>query len=243
MTRTVWDDNFADAVILAPLSVEKNNPDYDAGKAGNLDAALRFVESILTVERFERIEKIASNAEVIVSIHAEEAQGTNRIPVAFAAIIGKSLDIAIDVNIVQSDRPLRSAGDGFYRLANQPSFNGEVQTGKAHLLVDDTITQGGTLATLKGYIEQNGGRVVGIAALTGKQYSAKIALSNKALSTLREKHSDLEQWWHTLFGYGFDGLTESEARYLINADDADTIRNRVLAARQEAIRRISPSEG
>ena len=40
-------------------------------------------------------------------------------------------------------------------------------------------------------------------------------------------------WWQQEFGYGFDSFTESEARYLIKSrQDADTIRTRVLAARQ-----------
>lgn len=68
--------------------------------------------------------------------------------------------------------------------------------------------------------------------------SARIALTAETLQALRDKHGDLEQWWFSKFGYGFDALTEdalteSEARYLGRAEDADTIRGRLgEAARQ-----------
>ena len=40
--------------------------------------------------------------------------------------------------------------------------------------------------------------------------------------------------WRKRFGFGFDCLTESEARYLLRAEDADTIRNRLAAAAQKS---------
>ena len=53
------------------------------------------------------------------------------------------------------------------------------------------------------------------------------------LSALRAKHGDkLENWWKEAFGYGFEFLTESEARYLERADEAQFIRDRLIAARQ-----------
>ena len=69
--------------------------------------------------------------------------------------------------------------------------------------------------------------------LTGKPWSAKLTPSAETLRKLREKHGgELESWWQDAFGYGFDFLTESEARYLARADSVELIRNRILAARQ-----------
>jgi len=54
------------------------------------------------------------------------------------------------------------------------------------------------------------------------------------LRALRAKHGDeLETWWKDNFGYSFDCLTESEARYFERADGAQLIRDRLLAARQK----------
>ena len=109
-----------------------------------------------------------------------------------------------------------------------------MEPGRAYLLVDDFVGQGGTIANLKGFVETKGGRVVLCTTLTGKPYSAKLTPSDTTLRALRAKHGDeLETWWKNNFGYGFDYLTESEARYLERADSAQLIRDRLLAARQK----------
>ncbi|EIM5533442.1 hypothetical protein LNM54_005388, partial [Salmonella enterica subsp. enterica] len=151
-----------------------------------------------------------------------------------ADVLGRVLHQDVDDSIVQTKRVGRTGQDGFGRLANQPEFSGNVRSDVPYFILDDTLTQGGTLAGLKGYIESHGGRVIGASALTGKQYSAKMALSPQTLSQLREHFggTGLENWWKQQHGYGFDGLTESEANYLLRAGNADKIRDRVLAARQ-----------
>jgi len=73
--------------------------------------------------------------------------------------------------------------------------------------------------------------------LTGKGYSATLALRADTLTALRAKHGpELEDWWRKTFGYGFDALTESEARYLLRAENADAVRDRILEARSPAKR-------
>ena len=82
-----------------------------------------------------------------------------------------------------------------------------------------------------GYIARNGGIVRGAITLTGRPYSAKLALQSETLGELRAKHGhEIEEWWRENSGYGFECLTESEARYLIRAEDADTIRAKLSAA-------------
>jgi len=78
--------------------------------------------------------------------------------------------------------------------------------------------------------------VTGITTLTGRSYSAKFAPEPSLIQAVRDKHgNDLETWWQQEFGYGFDRLTQSEARYLERSPDADTIRKRVVEARQGAV--------
>ena len=61
---------------------------------------------------------------------------------------------------------------------------------------------------------QQGGSVIGATALMGKDYSVNVTLDDGQLSELRGKHGQLEQWWRERFGFGFECLTASEARYL-----------------------------
>lgn len=233
--RTPWQKDFPDVVLHARLGDATAHRDYEAAKGGDKDAAYRLVSDILTKDAVDKIRNIIGNREVLLAaVHAEEASGRNKIPQAMADILGKVLHQEVDDSLVQTKLVGRTGQDGFGRLANQPEFAGNVRSDLPYFILDDTLTQGGTLAGLKGYIESHGGRVIGASALTGKQYSARMALSPQTLSQLREHFggTGLENWWKQQHGYGFDGLTESEANYLLRAGDADKIRDRVLAARQ-----------
>lgn len=233
--RTPWQKDFPDVVLHARLGDATAHRDYEAAKGGDKDAAYRLVSEILTKDAVDKIRNIIGNREVLLAaVHAEEAFGRNKIPQAMADILGKVLHQEVDDSLVQTKLVGRTGQDGFGRLANQPEFAGNVRSDLPYFILDDTLTQGGTLAGLKGYIESHGGRVIGASALTGKQYSARMALSPQTLSQLREHFggTGLENWWKQQHGYGFDGLTESEANYLLRAGDADKIRDRVLAARQ-----------
>jgi len=98
-------------------------------------------------------------------------------------------------------------------------------------MVDDFVGPGGTLANLRSYLILGGGRVLGATVLTGKSYSAPLTLTIETLTALRLKHgTELEIWWQHRFGFGFDGLTESEARYLLKTQETDRIRDKIVAA-------------
>lgn len=165
-------------------------------------------------------------------LNALEAAGQNIIPVALGERVADRLGLPIDLNIVQVNKVGHTGSSGYKRLALPALFDGPVQRGQDYILVDDFIGQGGTLANLRGYIESEGGRVVLGTVLTGKPYSAKLSLDGATLEKLREKHGQvLDHWWRGQFGYGLDGLTESEARYLERSDSFDKIRDRILEER------------
>ena len=120
------------------------------------------------------------------------------------------------------------------KLIRPTLFSGTVVQAEEAVLVDDFIGQGGTLANLRGHVAAQGLRVVTAFALTGKPHSATLAVTAARLQSLRLKHEKLEHWWQQKYGYGFGCLTESEARYLENSEDADRNRDRITAAEQEA---------
>jgi len=149
------------------------------------------------------------------------------------AVLAERLGLRAEESIVQTNRTGHTGATGYHRLAYPALFNGDVEHGRGYLLVDDFVGQGGTLANLRGFVEERGGRVIACTTLTGKPYSTKLTPSDATLRSPRAKHgSELESWWKITFGYGFDLLSESEARYLERADSAELIRDRLLAARQ-----------
>ncbi len=169
----------------------------------------------------------------LVSAHAVEKSGVNAIPEALADMLAQQLGWHTDSGIVQINIVSHTGADGFSRLARQAKFDGNAWAGKPYLLTDDFVGQGGTLANLRSHIMSKGGNVLGAIVLTGKPHSAKIALDGVTLQELRLKHGQqLENWWNQRFGFKFDCLTESEARYLLNTPDVERIRNKIIAAVQ-----------
>ncbi|MEI6640247.1 MAG: phosphoribosyltransferase [Chlorobium sp.] len=175
----------------------------------------------------------ARQKPILVSAHAVEGSGVNAIPEALADMLAEQLGWPTDNGIVQINIVAHTGADGFSRLARQAKFDGDALAGKPYLLTDDFVGQGGTLANLRSHIMSKGGNVLGAIVLTGKPHSAIIALDGVTLQELRVKHGQqLENWWNQRFGFRFDCLTESEARYLFNTPDVDRIRNQIIAAVQ-----------
>lgn len=233
LPRTVWGE-FPDVFIHTDEQIVKRHPDYLAAKTGDAAAAGRLVAATFNEIQVALLQhQVGKNRPILVSVHAYETAGVNAIPEALADELSDRLEWRIDENIIQTNVVGHTGADGYTRLAHPAHFDGEVITGADYVVVDDFIGQGGTLANLRGHLETHGARVIAAMVLTGKPYSAKLRLDSIQLHELRMKHGDqLESWWRERFGYGFDCLTQSEARYLTRSSDAHLIRTRIVAAEQ-----------
>ncbi len=243
-SRRGWEADFPDAVTAHRPGRLSAHADYAAAKAGDDPAALRVARDVITPEFVEDVRAALPEGSkpLVVAVQSQEATGNNRIPRMAAEVLAQRLGLQVSEDIVQAAKVNRSAGDALHRLANQPPFTGKVEKGRDYVLIDDTLTQGGTLAQLKTHIEDNGGKVVLATALTGKDYSRKIALNSQSLADVRERFGSIEPWWRDQFGYGFEGLTESEARTILTLDkgrlNADALRDRVAEGRVSGLRPV-----
>lgn len=232
--RSDWNDDFPDTIIDRKLSDATSHPLYELAKQGNVEAAYQLAKDLVSEEAVDKLRNLIAGREaIIVPVHAEEYVGRNMIPVATATLLSKKLNLPVDLSIVQATKVSRTSGDGWHRLIYSPEFDGDYPDGKLAVILDDTQTQGGTLASLKGYIEHRGGKVIAVYALTGKQYSVQLRLSKQTLNQLREKYGALEQWWTTEFGYDFSKLTEWEARFILNSrKTVEQVRDTIIARKQ-----------
>lgn len=145
-------------------------------------SAYEFAKDLISEDAIAKLQGLIGDKSVIFApVHAEESTGRNMIPVAAATVLAKRLGATVDLRVVQAVKVSRTGGDGWHRLANPPYFDGSIPSGAYVIMVDDTQTQGGTLASFKGHIEQSGATVIGAYALTGKQYSAQLRLSQETL--------------------------------------------------------------
>lgn len=216
----------------APESDVKSHSRYRAAKAGDIAAADLLAEAFASSACIDRIRRSAEGKQIeLVAVHALEVEGVNEIPAALAKLLSAELGIRTNQTIVQTNTVGHTGASGYQRLANQAVFAGEIVKSSSYLIVDDFVGQGGTLANLIGFIKCHDAEVIGATVLTGKPYSVKLAPERSAIDSLRNKHGrEFEEWWREEFGFGFDCLTRSEARYLENSADAHTIRGRLVAA-------------
>ena len=229
--RIPWTE-FHPVWIHAEEVIVKKHLAYHSAKGGEPDAAFQLVNDLLSETTVRRLQEAFQYVEpILVSVHAIENAGVNAIPEALADILAEQLNWRTENAIVQTNIVGHTGANGFARLARQATFDGPVDQNDVYILVDDFVGQGGTLANLRSHVILAGGRVVGATVLTGKPYSAHLALTAETLKALRLKHGQkLENWWQQWFGFGFECLTESEARYLLNTPNADRVRNKIIEA-------------
>ena len=228
--RKPWSVGFPDVWIHADELAVKRHPNYLLAKSGDADQAVLLVDALISPAVIGQMRSLESFSPVLISVHAEEEMGKNAIPEVMADVLSAALGWPTEPDVVQANVVNHTGADGFSRMARQAVFAGNTIAGRNYVIVDDFIGQGGTVANLRGHIEVLGGHVVAATVLTGKPFSAKLNLSASPLMQLREKHEHIENWWIDYFGFGFDCLTESEARYLIRTPNAEHIRDRIIAA-------------
>lgn len=167
-------------------------------------------------------------------MNAIEEFGTNKIPAALAYYLSATLKLELCGDIVQANKPQRTDKGAFYRLSQYPFFDGDVQQGGNYVISNDTLSMGGTLTSLRGYIENKGGHVILAVALTGHEGAASLNIKEAMLKAIQNKHGDeLDEWWKSEVGFGVDKLTQGEAGHLKKAPSVEEIRNRILADRPE----------
>jgi adenine/guanine phosphoribosyltransferase-like PRPP-binding protein len=222
--RFPW-NHFPPVYLHALESVVKEHPAYAAAKAGDSLAAFELVADLMSSKILEQLwRRFDGHSPVIVNVHVKPAAGTNAIPNALARALSASLRWPRERRVIKSNQISHDGKNGYERLRYQVAFSGRVTLGLNYLLVDDFISHGGTLANLRGHILAQQGYVIGATVLTGNDYSAELALSDANLAELRRQHGHIEYWWRQRFGFGFESLTASEARFLSGARTAEGIR-------------------
>lgn len=231
--RAPWRD-FPRLIRNGSLAELKDAAGYTQAKAGDAEAAYDMVKSLLSTETLDNIRELAGGrVPILISVKAQESSGKNKIPEAMAHAIRASTGWPVDAEIVQINKPGRTGSS--HRLAFQPIFDGKVEAGRDYLILDDNSTMGGTIASLRGYIENRGGRVIGAAVMSARETALDIVPTRNQLNEIQRKHGDApNDYWTREFGYGIDRLTRAEAGVIRSAGVFDSIRDRIAAARLQA---------
>jgi hypothetical protein len=170
--RAPWSLDFPSVVVHTTVAARDGHVDYQAAKSGDADAAFRVVHDLMSPSATERIkDALAGRRPIIVPVHAIETTGINFLPEALGRDLGEYLSLPVTAELVQTNTVGHTRASGFHRLAFQPTFEGSALAGQEYLLVDDHVGLGGTLANLRGHIENQGGRVILATTLTASRRS------------------------------------------------------------------------
>lgn len=240
--RAPWND-FPKVIRNSGLGVLKNEPNYLAAKAGDMKAALNLAGRLITDDTVKQIKELIGNEKPrLAPILGVEAAGNNKIPLAMAEVLADRLGLDVELGIIQREKVNRTGAGADHRLAFNPTFEGTVSPGQKYLIVDDTLTMGGTIASLRGYIENRGGKVVGASVMTAHEGALDLAVKPSMLAGIEQKHGvEMNTFWKENFGYGIEKLTQGEAGHLRSAASVDAIRTRISAARHAGLKRMDAS--
>ncbi|QMW22970.1 phosphoribosyltransferase [Sandaracinobacteroides saxicola] len=242
--RRPWPPNFPDVLVLAAQQDRDAHPSYLKAKTGSAGDALRLILDLVTSDadlaaipehfrgRRPTVVPVVADENVLVNDSAD----FNTIPPTLALFVGMNADLPVQFDrVVQTNKVGHTRAPAFQRIVTPARFAGALVAGMDYLLVDDHVGMGGTLASLRGYVEHMGGTVVGMICLTASPGSAKIALQSDTLDMIRQKHGPaLDSFWQTEFGYGLDCLTNREAQHLCRQPSVDAIKDLLAKAAVEA---------
>ena len=237
--RAPWGD-FPKVIRNGDLGALQDEPEYQAAKSGDKQAALLLVNRLLTDDTVQQIKKkLGVRKPLVLPVLAVEAAGNNKIPLAMGEVLADRLGLDVALNIGQREKVGRTGTGSDHRLAFNPSFKGNVKVEQEYLIVDDTLTMGGTIASLRGYIENRGGKVIAASVMTAHEGAIDLAVKRKMLEAIDRKHGPaMNQFWQETFGYGIEKLTQGEAGHLRAAATVDAIRVRITNARHAGIERL-----
>ena len=118
-------------------------------------AAHRVVKQCVKPKRIEAFREEFANAFVL------PVSGANALPMALAQEVG----LEVWDKIIRTDKVKRKELPAIKRLQHKPIFTGIIKYDAQYVIIDDIVTQGGTITALRKYILSNGGKVAAIMAL------------------------------------------------------------------------------
>lgn len=177
------------SVTHTSLEYMKKQPDYlKAKEQMDLKAAKNVVNKIVKRNKIKELYNLFPNA-VVVPIMSPETQ--NAIPLAFADVF-KEVGFTVNTNIKQKNKIGRTKKGLSDRLKNRPVYVGDVIKDQQYIIIDDVITTGGSIISLKNYIEDYGGIVVAISTLTfGRPYQILLSPKEQTIITIKERYNEL----------------------------------------------------
>lgn len=242
--RTPWPADFppvfAHTAWEGAASNLADHPEYwPAKKKRSAASALRVCEDIGREEVLELIYDACHAGAmepppIVVAPALMPHESQNVLAIGHAKWLAHEMGWEVSQNIYQLKTLSRDfVTDGWFRLVHQPEFYGTVENGRRYVICDDVCTMGGTIASLRGFIESQGGRVICATVLASRDGShARISLAAQTLSRLTiALGGELAANCRMELGHEVFCLTEPEGGFLLRCPSIDALRAGIHGAR------------
>jgi hypothetical protein len=206
-TPFAWEKDFPKGYGHTSIVFLKRCLGFEDAKNGDLNAAQHVVRRCVKQKRLQELREHYPDAVLLPVL------SKNQMPTALAQAIG--LPIWIHVHLIHTiPRKLLNA---MQRLLHKPEFDGFILSDTNYILVDDIITQGGTIAALRRFVTVRGGRVVATVALAFSIGSHVVAPLRRYVTMLIIKFGYALIFFLLSLGIAFSvwGLTNSQVKYLL----------------------------
>lgn len=221
-------------------SVLPDHPGYWPAKTKrNGRAALRVCQDLGREDVLELIHDACysagdAQAPLVVAPAVTLHETQNVLAIGHAKWLAHEMGWEVDSGIFQAKTVRRDFNtDGWFRLVCQPEFYGTVHEGRRYVIADDVCTMGGTMATLRAFIQSKGGDVICMTCLASRDGThVPISLAERTLSGLIMAHGgELAAICGAELGYEVGCLTESEGRFLLRCPSLNALRAGIDGAR------------
>ena len=211
-----WGKDFPAVCGQTSISFLKSCAGFTEAKEGDLKAATAVVTTCVKAKHLSELKKRYPNAELL------PVMTENKLPIALAQNIGLKVCKTVSTHRSCQRKNMRA----MERLLYQPTFKGNVNHNTSYILVDDILTQGGTVSALRKYVIAGGGNVVAVAVLAHAVGSKTLPPKQQTLRRLQAKFGSqplkavLQQY---CIANSIDELTNQQAEYLLRFNGLSNI--------------------
>lgn len=216
----VWECNFPPVYGQTSFPFLKNCADFHAAKHGDMCAALSVANKCINPHTIGEIKQKYPDAILLPVIT------NNKLPMALAEIIGMKMYTRVS----KCDTVSRKSLSAMKRLLDRPIFEGKIIKGKNHIIIDDIITQGGTISALRKHIIKNGGIVAAVVTLSYSVDSRILVPNQEDIVRVNNKFR-LPEITSVLKYYNISDdlqeLTRAQIRYLLRFNELEGLINKI----------------
>ncbi|WP_126257396.1 phosphoribosyltransferase [Bradyrhizobium sp. LVM 105] len=208
---------------------------WPAKKKRDVRAAIALCDELVTEENLEYLYDLGYGTDPIVAVPAVTIHETqNALARTYGQWLATKMNWSLDSKIYQTKTINRDFNtDGWFRIVNEPAYYGKVEPGRPYIIADDVCAMGGTLASLRGYIETNGGKVLGMTVLaSGSGKNVQISLVGDTFARLTTAwNGELIGAYPQEIGHELESVTEPEGQFLLRCPSYDGFRAGIDGAR------------